>query len=52
MTIWVTGTNISAIQELIAAVVKASDRVQPGEWPAMSVVRTIYHGGYEGLGGA
>ena len=49
---WVAGTNISAIQELIAAVVKASDRVQPGEWPAMSVVRTIYHGGYEGLGGA
>ena len=27
-------------------------RVQPGEWPAMRVVRTVYHGGYEGLGEA
>jgi effector-binding domain-containing protein len=36
----------------VAAVVKASGRVQPGEWPAMSVVRTVYHGGYQGLGGA
>jgi effector-binding domain-containing protein len=33
----------------VAPVVKASGRVQPGEWPAMTVVRTIYHGGYEGL---
>jgi effector-binding domain-containing protein len=36
----------------VAAVVKASGRVQPGEWPAMSVARTVYHGGYQGLGGA
>jgi effector-binding domain-containing protein len=36
----------------VAAVVKASGRVQPDEWPAMTVVRTIYRGGYEGLGAA
>jgi effector-binding domain-containing protein len=36
----------------VAAVVKSSGRVQPGEWPAMTVVRTTYHGGYAGLGGA
>jgi effector-binding domain-containing protein len=30
----------------------ASGRVQPGAWPAMKVVRTVYHGPYEGLGAA
>jgi len=36
----------------VASVVQASGRVQPGEWPAMTVVQTIYQGGYEGLGAA
>lgn len=27
-------------------------RVQPGEWPAMKVARTIYRGPYEGLASA
>jgi effector-binding domain-containing protein len=36
----------------VASPVRASGRVQPGEWPAMTVARTIYHGGYEGLGEA
>lgn len=36
----------------VAAPVTASGRVQPGEWPAMTVARTVYHGGYEGLGSA
>jgi effector-binding domain-containing protein len=36
----------------VAAVVKPSGRVQPGEWPAMTVARTIFHGGYERLGEA
>ena len=27
-------------------------RVQPGAWPSMRVVRTVYHGAYEGLGAA
>jgi effector-binding domain-containing protein len=36
----------------VSAAVQPSGRVQPGEWPAMTVVRTIYHGGYEGLGAA
>lgn len=27
-------------------------RVIAGQWPAMRVVRTVYHGGYEGLGAA
>jgi effector-binding domain-containing protein len=26
-------------------------RVQPGQLPAVRVARTVYHGGYEGLGG-
>lgn len=33
----------------VASEVKASGRMEPGVWPAMKVVRTIYHGGYEGL---
>jgi effector-binding domain-containing protein len=32
--------------------VVATGRVKPGEWPAMTVARTVYHGGYEGLGDA
>lgn len=30
--------------------VKPSGRVRPGKLPAVKVVRTVYHGGYEGLG--
>ena len=30
----------------------AAGRVRPGTWPAMTVARTIYQGGYEGLGEA
>lgn len=33
----------------VASEVKASGRMQPGVWPAMKMVRTIYRGGYEGL---
>jgi len=29
-----------------------NERVRSGEWPAMNVVRTVYRGGYEGLGAA
>jgi len=29
--------------------VNPAGRIQPGLWPATRVVRTIYHGGYEGL---
>ena len=36
----------------VSAPVTAAGRVQPGERPAMKVVRTIYQGGYEGLGEA
>ncbi|MBS1813712.1 MAG: metalloregulator ArsR/SmtB family transcription factor [Acidobacteria bacterium] len=33
----------------VATPVKASGRVQPGEWPTMKVVRTVYTGPYQGL---
>ena len=36
----------------IAAPVKARGRVKPGELPALTAARTVYHGGYEGLGSA
>jgi effector-binding domain-containing protein len=36
----------------VARPVTASGRVVPGELPAMRVVRTVYRGGYEGLGDA
>lgn len=36
----------------VATPVAASGRVQPGEWPAMKVARTVYGGGFEGLGPA
>lgn len=31
---------------------KPVGRVKPGQWPAMKVARTVYHGPYEGLGAA
>ena len=36
----------------VAAPVTAAGRVLPGQWPAMKVARTVYHGPYEGLGEA
>jgi len=36
----------------VAAPVAPMGRVQPGEWPAMTIAQTTYHGGYEGLGAA
>ena len=33
----------------VATAIEASGRVEPGEWPAMKMVRTVYHGSYEGL---
>jgi len=36
----------------VAALVAPANRVQPGEWPAMKIAQTTYHGGYEGLGTA
>jgi effector-binding domain-containing protein len=33
----------------VATPVKPAGRVQPGEWPAMRVARTTYHGPYDGL---
>lgn len=36
----------------VATPVSPAGRMLPGEWPALSVVQTIFHGGYEGLGGA
>ena len=34
----------------VATPVTAAGRVQPGQWPAMRVARTVYRGGFEGLG--
>ncbi len=36
----------------VSAPVKPAGRVRPGQLPATTVARTIYHGGYEGLAGA
>ncbi len=36
----------------VSTPITPAGRVQPSEWPAMRVVRTVYHGGYEGLGEA
>ena len=33
----------------VSGPVTATGRVQPGVWPAMKVVQTVYHGPYEGL---
>jgi effector-binding domain-containing protein len=32
--------------------VTSTGRVRPGQWPAMRVARTVYRGGFEGLGAA
>jgi effector-binding domain-containing protein len=32
--------------------VAPAGRMKPGQWPAMSVARTVYHGPYEGLAAA
>ena len=36
----------------VASPVTPTGRVQPGELPAATVARTVYHGPYEGLGAA
>lgn len=36
----------------ISATIKPQGRVKAGELPALTVARTVYHGGYEGLGNA
>ena len=36
----------------VTAPVAAAGRVKPGQRPAMTVARTVYHGPYEGLGAA
>ncbi len=36
----------------VATPISLDGRVQPGEWPAMTVARTIYRGPYEGLADA
>ncbi|NOJ39753.1 GyrI-like domain-containing protein [Bradyrhizobium australiense] len=36
----------------VATPVAPANRMKPGQWPAMSIVQTTYHGGYEGLGSA
>ena len=36
----------------VASPVAPANRVKPGEWPAMTIAQTTYHGGFEGLGSA
>ena len=36
----------------VATPVAPAGRMRPGQWPAMTVAQTTYHGGYEGLGAA
>jgi effector-binding domain-containing protein len=36
----------------ITASIKPQGRVKPGELPALTVARSVYHGGHEGLGTA
>lgn len=36
----------------VTAAVKPVGRVIPGVWPGMKVIRTVYHGPYEGMGDA
>jgi effector-binding domain-containing protein len=36
----------------VASPIQPAGRVQPGQWPSMKVVRTVYHGGYDALGEA
>ncbi len=33
----------------VATPIRANGRVEPGEWPAIKMVRTVYHGSYAGL---
>ena len=36
----------------VATPVAPAGRVQPGQWSAMKIAQTTYHGGFEGLGSA
>ncbi len=36
----------------VAAPITATGRVKPGTLPALRIARTVYHGGFEGLGAA
>ena len=36
----------------VATSVAPVDRTKPGQWPAMKIVQTTFHGGYESLGNA
>ncbi|MEH2505355.1 MULTISPECIES: GyrI-like domain-containing protein [unclassified Bradyrhizobium] len=36
----------------VATPVAPVNRMKPGQWPAMNIAQTTYHGGYEGLGSA
>ncbi len=36
----------------VTAPIDQVGRVEPGQWPVTTVARTIFHGGYEGLGAA
>jgi effector-binding domain-containing protein len=36
----------------VTAPIRAAGRVQPGQLPAATVAKTVYHGSYEGLGAA
>lgn len=36
----------------VASPITPAGRVQPSQWPAMKVARTVYHGPYDGLPGA
>jgi len=36
----------------VAAPIAPANRVRPGQWLAMTIAQTTYHGGYEGLGNA
>jgi effector-binding domain-containing protein len=36
----------------VAAAIAPANRMKPGQWQAMKVAQTTYHGGYEGLGAA
>ena len=46
------GGAASGCRVPVAAPIKPSGRVMPGEWPSVKVARTTYHGAYEGLGEA
>lgn len=46
------GTFEFEISVPVATPVAPAGRVQPSQWPAMKVAKTIYRGPYEGLGAA